>query len=193
MAVLTAALKLFSEGGWTGTTIAAIARAAGVSKETIYGVWGTKSAVLAELLQRAIRGDDLETALLDQPGPLAAMRAPTAGAKITGFANDVAGILARVAPLVDVIRTSAADDPESATLYHDTHQARRRNLAVFVGALADDLRPGLLEAEATDQVWRLASPELYLLLTRQGGLDRAAYSRWLADALQRLLLGRRDD
>ena len=36
--VLDAALKLFARDGWTTTTMAAIAREAGVSKETLYAV-----------------------------------------------------------------------------------------------------------------------------------------------------------
>jgi AcrR family transcriptional regulator len=187
-AVLDAALKLFSGGGWTSTTIAAIARSAGVSKETIYAVWGNKAAIAAELVQRATRGAQPDVPLLEQAGPRQVAAAEGGPAKLALFANDIFGVLSRVAPLVDVIRTSAATDPDSAALYDMLHARRRGNLAMVAEALAPHLRAGISIDEATDHIWRQASPELFLLLTRQAGYDQARYARWLADTLGRLLL-----
>jgi AcrR family transcriptional regulator len=187
-AVLEAALKSFSEGGWTSTTIAAIAREAGVSKETIYSIWRTKTAIVAELVQRAIRGGQPDVPLLGQSGPKQVAAAPTAERRIDIFANDIAEVLGRVAPLVDAIRTSAATDPDSAALYATLHAGRRRNLTEVAKVLAPDLRAGLSVEDATEHIWRQASPELLLLLTRQDGYDSERYSAWLADALKRLLL-----
>jgi hypothetical protein len=44
------------------------------------------------------------------------------------------------------------------------------------------------EASATDTVWTLTSPEVFLLLTRERGLSKKQYAEWLADKLTRLLL-----
>jgi AcrR family transcriptional regulator len=187
-AVLDAAAKQFDEFGWTGTTIAGIAKAAKVSKETIYAVWGNKPAIVAELVTRAIRGDQPGTPLLQQSGPAAALTASTATAKIALFAGDIATVLSRVAPLVEAIGTAAKSDADSATLFASLQAGRRRNLGAFVTALALDLRPGVSAAAATEEVWRLASPELFLLLTRTGGLDLKGYADWLAATLSRLLL-----
>lgn len=187
-AVLDAAMKLFSDGGWTSTTIAAIARSAGVSKETIYSVWGTKAAIAAELVQRAMRGAQPEVPFLEQSGPRQV--AATAGgvAKLTVFAGDIFDVLSRVAPLVDVIRIAGATDPDSAALYDRLHAGRRRNLAMVAEALAPDLRAGMSVEAATEHIWRQASPELFLLLTRQVGYDRDHYAEWLSATLMRLLL-----
>jgi AcrR family transcriptional regulator len=188
-AVLDAALKLFSDGGWTSTTIAAIARSAGVSKETIYAVWGNKTAIAAELVQRATRGAQPDVPLLEQSGPRQVMAATEGGpATLALFADDIFGVLSRVAPLVDVIRTSAATDPDSAALYDTLHARRRSNLAMVAEALAPHLRAGISIDDATEHIWRQASPELFLLLIRQAGYDRARYARWLAETLERLLL-----
>lgn len=187
-AVLDAALKLFSDGGWTSTTIAAIARSAGVSKETIYAVWGNKAAIAAELVQRATRGAQPDVPLLEQSGPQQVMSAEGGPAKLARFANDIFGVLSRVAPLVDVIRTSAATDPDSAALYNTLQAGRRRNLAMVAKALTPHLRAGISVEDATEHIWRQASPELFLLLTRQAGYDRPRYAQWLAETLERLLL-----
>jgi hypothetical protein len=44
------------------------------------------------------------------------------------------------------------------------------------------------EASATDTVWTLTSPEVFLLLTRERGLSKKKYAEWLADKLTRALL-----
>jgi AcrR family transcriptional regulator len=187
-AVLDAAMRLFSEGGWSSTTIAAIAREADVSKETIYALWGTKAAIAAELVQRAIRGVQPQVPLLEQEGLRRMAGTKSAPAKLRVFAADVAGVLSRVAPLVDVIRTAASSDAESAELYAKLHAGRRRNLATVAEALSPNLRKGVSLADATEHIWRQASPELFLLLTRQAGYDLSRYADWLAAALERLLL-----
>jgi len=188
--VLAAALRLFSEGGWTSTTIAAIARSAGVSKETIYAVWGTKAAIAAELVQRAIRGAQPDVPLLDQVRQkgLSGSARGSGEAKIDAFANDVSEILSRVAPLVDAIRTAGGSDAESAALYSNLHEGRRRNLRTVAEDLAPNLRRHMSVDDATEHIWREASPELYLLLTRQAGYDNMRYAEMLAGTLKRLLL-----
>src|SRR5262245_59526673 len=51
--VLDAALRLFAESGYGATSIAAIAREAGVVPETIYAAFGTKRALIDGLIERA--------------------------------------------------------------------------------------------------------------------------------------------
>ncbi|ESY56095.1 MULTISPECIES: TetR/AcrR family transcriptional regulator [unclassified Mesorhizobium] len=188
-AVLDAAWKLFGQNGWERTTIAAIAREAAVSKETIYAVWGAKTAILADLAKRAVRGAAPETPLLDQDAPRAAIEGATAAEKIERFAATVTEILGRIAPIVDVARAAAQIDGDSAVLYRSLHEGRRRNLNVFAASLAPDLRAGLSVSDANEELWRLASPELYLLLIKIGGMTADAYAEWLAQSIKALVLG----
>jgi len=44
------------------------------------------------------------------------------------------------------------------------------------------------EVEATETVWTLTSPEVFLLLTRDRGWSKGKYAEWLADTLIRALL-----
>ena len=48
--IVTAATRLFAERGYDGTTVQAIAEAAGVSAGTVYNYFGTKAAVLAAVV-----------------------------------------------------------------------------------------------------------------------------------------------
>src|SRR4051794_28787368 len=52
-AIVSAARTLLLERGFDGTTIAAIAKAANVSQQTVYGVFGSKSAVLKAVMDLA--------------------------------------------------------------------------------------------------------------------------------------------
>jgi hypothetical protein len=44
------------------------------------------------------------------------------------------------------------------------------------------------EEEATAMIWRLASPELFLLLRDIEGINGEQYALWLEDSLRMLLL-----
>src|SRR5215813_2309798 len=55
--ILTAAIELFGEHGWAGTTLAAIAERADVAVETIYSGFRSKKGLLRAALDVAVVGD----------------------------------------------------------------------------------------------------------------------------------------
>ena len=189
-AVLDAARGLFVDTGWQKTTIAAIARAAGVSAETIYAVFGSKTALLEALVALAIRGAQPQTPLLEQAGPRAIAAEHDQRRQLDIFARDIAQVLSRVAPLVAVVRSAAESDPQLAALYRQLHAGRRRNLEAVAEALLANgpLRENLDREAATSAIWRLASPELFLLLRDMDGLTTEAYADWLGETLAAALL-----
>ena len=191
-AVIAAARQQFIAAGWQGTTIAGVARAAGVSNETIYAVFGNKQALLRAVLERSVRRAEPAVPLLEQTGPQAVAAAANQRAQIALFAEDITSVLGNVAELMAVVRTASAADAELAALYRGLHDGRRRNLAFVAKALLDKgpLRDGM-DAEATTALlWRLASPELFLLMTDIEGLPAASYAEWLTGALVDALLAR---
>lgn len=187
-AVVSAAHELFVREGWQKATIAAIARQAGVSVETIYAGFGSKLALLKAVVVASVRGLQPETALMDQAGPRAALVAPDQRSQIALFAKDIAEVLRRVAPLIAVVRAAAESEPALKDLYVELHQGRTGNLAMLVDAM---LRHGPLRIDrdlAISSLDRLSSPELFLVVTNVEGLSPAQYATWLADALTALLL-----
>ena len=189
-AILDAAYTLFMKDGWPKTTIAAIAHAASVSNETIYASFGSKRAILQSLVERSIRGAAPDTPLLEQPGPQAIIRAADQNQQIALFAADITAILDRVAPLIAVVRAAAESEPEMESLYAALHRGRRKNLEFVADALLTHgpLRAGLDRSEAAGLIWRLTSPELFLLIRRMEKRSLTAYRDWLADSLARSLL-----
>jgi AcrR family transcriptional regulator len=190
MAVLDAAGRLFREKGWGATTIAAVARAAKVSPETIYARFGNKKTIAHQLIVRAMRGDDQQTPFMQQARRANIEKMSDGGALIDGFSADVSGLLTQVAPILAVIRSAAERDAEMAELYADLHQTRRRNLRGVILALErlGALRRGLDVEAATDSLWSLVSPELWLLRIEQCGATPESNREWLRASLRRLLL-----
>jgi AcrR family transcriptional regulator len=189
-AILKAARKLFVTTGWQATTIAGVARAAKVSPETVYAAFSNKAALFSEMVRLAVRRDAPEIPLLDQTGPQAVTSAPDQASILRLFSRDIAEVLGHVAPLMAVARAAADAEPEIGKIYRGLHEGRRQNLAAVVAALrrAGPLKAGLDEAEATAMLWRLASPELFMLMRDVEGCDATAYARWLEQALGALLL-----
>ena len=156
----------------------------------VYATFGSKTALLEELVIRAVRGGASETPLPEQSIPRRIAAEMSQWRQIELFARDIASVLDRVAPLMDVARTAAATDPSIADLYAGFHRGRRTNLEWFANALLRNgpLRDAMDARQAGEILWRMASPDLYLLVRRQEGLSQAAYADWLAQTLKLLLL-----
>ncbi|RYE08453.1 MAG: TetR/AcrR family transcriptional regulator [Hyphomicrobiales bacterium] len=189
-AIARAARQLFIGKGWQATTIAGIARAAKVSPETVYAVFGSKAALFSEIVQLAVRRDQPGTPLLEQAGPQAVTGAPDQAHILRLFAHDIAHVLADVAPLMAVARGAADTEPVIGQIYRQLHEGRRRNLAAVASALrrAGPLRGGMGAEAATAIIWRLASPELFQLMIAVEGVELEAYADWLEHGLRAQLL-----
>src|SRR5215831_10681159 len=58
LVIAAAARDLFVARGYIGTTMAAIAEAAGISHETVYATFGPKPALFRHLVEIALSGTD---------------------------------------------------------------------------------------------------------------------------------------
>lgn len=189
-AVLDAAERLFRENGWTAITIAAIAREAEVSPETIYARFGNKRTIVHQLVIRAMRGAQQQTPMMQQEHRAKVLQMTDGRNMINGFSDDIAELLTRAAPLLAVIRSAAENDSQMADLYADLHETRRQNLGKLVTALEriGALRPGLDAQVAQDTLWSVVSPELWWLRTNQLRTTPDTNREWIRMTLQRLLL-----
>ena len=185
--VLDAADALFRERGWEGASVAAIAESAGVSQETVYARFGSKRALLGELMQRAVRGTDPRP-VPEQSGPRALVEAADAEELLRLFAADISVRVERAAPLTAVVAAAARSEPELAELYARLHENRLSNLKVLVDALAAKAPLRVSADEALDTVFALTSPELNQLLVGRRGWSSRRYRDWLAESLEALLL-----
>lgn len=188
--VVEAAGRLFAAYGYSGATVEAIAQEAEVAPETIYAAFGSKRAILARLIDISVGGNDEPITLLERPGPQAALQETDPLRQLHLFAQDISAILERVAPIFEIMRMAAKTEPEIADLLHNLLEERLHNMQKFARSLSghEPLRDGLTEPGAAETLWTLTSPEIFRLLVADRGWSREQYSRWLADALVRLLL-----
>lgn len=188
--IAEAARVLFLERGFAGTTIEAIAEKAGVAPETIYASFKTKRNILSFVFDIAIGGDDEDIHLLDRPDPQAVLNETDQQRQLTLFARDITKILHRAAPVFEILRIAAKTEPEITELVLRLVRERLANMNMVAKSLAANgpLRDGLNRVRATELLWSMSSPELYLLQTRDLRWTDEQYTQWLTDTLIRLLL-----
>lgn len=188
--VLDAAQKLFSERGYANTSMAAIARTAGVATDTVYASFQSKPGLLRKLLDVRVGGDEEPVGLLERAGPQAVKREPSQRRQLEAFASDVTTILERVRPVDDIVRGAAAVDPEIAAFRSQTERSRLGNIRQLASWIASNgpLRDGMSVDHAAAIVWTVASPEVHRLLRAERGWAVEHYRDWLAMTLTRTLL-----
>lgn len=188
--IAEAARVLFLERGYAGTSIEAIAEQANVAPETIYATFRNKRNVLSFLFDISIGGDDEDVRLLDRPDPQAVLNETDQHRQLTLFARDITKILHRAAPIFEILRIAAKTEPEIGELVQRLLRERMANMNMVVKKVAANgpLREGLNRTGATELMWAMTSPELYLLLSRDRGWSDEEYTRWLTDTLIRLVL-----
>ena len=189
--ILTAAHRLFTERGYAGATIEAIAAQAGVAPETIYAVFKNKGKILASLVNflSASRAEE-RVPLLERIGPQAVAQERDQRRQLQLFAQVVANNLEGNASISEIILVAAKTDQDIEKIMQQFIKQRRQHMAVAVQQIAANgpFRDNMDEEYATDTVWTLASPEVFLLLTRDLGWPKDKYAQWLTETLIRVLL-----
>ena len=185
-----AARRLFVERGYVATTMEALAGEADVAVPTVYLAFGTKRALLAELLDIACVGDEEPVAVLERPWVDEVRHDPDPQGQLRRWVRGVRDIDARVAPLWEAARNAAAADPDIAAQVHHYKTLTLQADRYFVTVLAANggLRDGLDPQRAADIVFGLLSHELYRLLVIEQGWAPADWERWVADTLAAQLL-----
>lgn len=188
-AVVGAAWQLFVELGYAGTSITEIARAADVSPETVYAVFGTKREVLRAVMHTAATGLAEGGAVVDADLLQRVRAEPDARARLEVMGEATYDTLVRVGPLDEVVRAAALGDPEIATLAREHEAQRLRDIRVLVSLLAEVGVLRMSERAAADVVWALArSTGFYRNLTVDRGWSRTRAFRALNDAIARTVL-----
>lgn len=189
-AIVSAAGELFTGRGYAATTIEAIAAAAGVSPETIYAVFGSKRALLAELVDVAIAGDGDARPVLEQAWVKEMRDEPDPRRRLAILARRGRLILERRAAIDEIVRGAASADPAIAALWRrgkaQRYAGQRELLRIVVGGTA---WPAGVDMEtAADTLYAIGSPEIYLLLVVDRGWTGDDFERWYEATLSRLIL-----
>lgn len=184
--MLDAAYTLFCADGFRPTTMEAIAERAGVAVQTLYFTFHTKDELLQAVLDRTVLGDDGLPPPM-QPWFATALAEPDVRKAVRGIVGGVGTIFARVAPMLPVFHTVAAD--AAGAVWRNGEQLRLEGYGDLVTGLAakSPLRKGLDHASATDLLFVILGPEVYRSLVLERGWTVAAWRARITDTITREL------
>jgi len=190
-AVVDAARRLFLDGGYSATTIAAISAASGVPEPTVYRLFASKIGILKTLLDVSIAGDDEPVAVPERPGVASLLDEPDPHQVLAGFSAVTTQINRRTSDVYHVLGRAADSDAEAGELFRTLRDQRDHGQGRIVRALHDrrQLRPGLAVDRAADIVHAVMAPEVYRLLVADRGWTPDQYQRWATDTLIQQLTG----
>jgi AcrR family transcriptional regulator len=179
--IVGAARELFESRGYAGTTIDAVAEAAGVSRRTVFLSVGSKAELLKTAWDWGVVGDDEPVPMADRPHVLAMQQVTDPTELIRLWVDQVLGVADRLAPLEVVLNRAVDADAEAAALRARIDVERRGGARMFVSHLASvgGLRDGLSVDEATDVCWILMNPLLQARLRTERGWSRQSVEEWL--------------
>ena len=189
LSVLAAARDLLQDKGYAGTTVADVARLAGVSVDTVYASVGRKPELVLAVIDMVLGGAD-QPVPADQRDYVQAIRSePTARGKIEVYAGVLARLIPRTAPLQEALRKAGDTDAACAATWRRLVSRRAANMLLFAAELRStgDLRGDLSDQEVADIVWSTNAAEYWLLLDQRGWTP-ARYEALLVDVWSRTLL-----
>ncbi len=189
-AIVRAAHAEFVEQGFHGATVTAIAKRAGVARQTVYFVFSNKSALISAAIDTAVMGESEPLTPQELPWFGAMLAEPDAAESLRIFVRGSADIFARAAGLAEVLRAAALTDEEVRRTHLSHEKLREEGFRQVVDMLAGkgDLRAGLTPKTATDVLLTVLGDSTYHLLTTERGWTRDHVVEWWTDTLPHLLL-----
>ncbi|HEY2436379.1 MAG TPA: helix-turn-helix domain-containing protein [Solirubrobacteraceae bacterium] len=187
--ILQAARETFREQGYGATTLADIARAAGVAEPTVRAVFKTKPNLVEHLLRLAVRGSDDELQLQQREAfqqMLAASDAATLLDRLTEIAESVHR---RSWDVMEIVRGGAASDPAIGELHDQRRRARHANQRTVANRLRElgALPHGTSVDTAADLLWLYTAPEIYRMLVIERKWSAERYHQWFRSAVASIL------
>ena len=184
--IVAAATTLLLSEGYHAMSVSELARAAGVSPQTVYNAIGGKVAVLKLVHDILLAGDEEPVPMADRPEFRAMSDSPDPQSFIAAYARLCGLVYERVGPLLGtVLAQGPGPDTGLATFVASTEAERRTDQSLALSTLeaVHGLPRGFPRDLFLDEVWCLTAPEVYDRLVRRCGWSHEAYVGWLAEVL----------
>jgi AcrR family transcriptional regulator len=178
-AVLDAARELFVERGYGRTTIADIARTAGVSVETVYSTFGNKATLLHRAWDVTIGGDDEEITYHERPEILALRAEPDLARRLAMQAALFTQTARRIVPFLLAVQGAAASEPVAAEMLAEMGRQRLEGLSVMAREAAATGQLAVSEQECRDIIWASTDGVLWQRLVKERGWSDERFQNWL--------------
>lgn len=188
-----AARDLFVALGYPATTMDAVAAGANVSLKTVYNAYTSKSGLLRAVWDLSLKGDLDDAPVAERPWYTALMSEPDPQRQLAMTAENSRVVKTRIGPMLKVIRDAASVDDDLAALWELIQTDFWANQRAIIESLASKgaLHPGLDIERATDLLWTLNHPDVWLLLVDRRGWSPTEWETWFAEACREQLLAPR--
>ncbi len=180
-----AARRLFLADGYAATSVRAVAREAGVAEKTVYLQFKNKLALLKDVVETAIVGDDDAVAAADRSWFRDIVGEPDPARKLMLLADATAALHERTGPVFAITRGAASVDADAAALWSFGKQGHRADMTLLAESLgrAGGLPAGRDVAWAVGVLYVLVGPETWHLFRVELGQDARSYRQWLGATL----------
>ncbi|RKN50881.1 TetR/AcrR family transcriptional regulator [Micromonospora endolithica] len=190
-AVVRAATELFVAHGYGTTSLADVAAAAGVARPTVFATFGSKAALLRQVLDETLAGDDEPVPVAQRPWFRPVWDARSPEGVLDGYAGVCTLIGGRAARVFEIVRRAADETTELAEIWETLLRNRRAGARMVVerlGTLDTALRQGSDVERAVDELWFYNDPAHYGALVLRCGWTEESFRRWLAERMCDVLL-----
>jgi AcrR family transcriptional regulator len=177
--ILRVAHDLFVAQGYGRTTIADIARAAGVSPETIYATYKNKATLLHRVWDVTVGGDDEEVVFHERPEVQTIRAEPDLAKRLLMHARMATATARRMTPLVLAVQGSSGAEESARDMVEEMDRQRYEGMGVMAAEAAKTGQLAVSEQECRDLVWSTTDGLLWHRLVQVRGWTDEKYADWL--------------
>ena len=189
-AIVHAATELFVQRGFFAASLAEVAVAAGVARPTVFAAFGSKAALMRQVMDEALAGDDEAVAVADRTWFRPIWDAETPADVLDAYADVCVLIGRRAARLFEAVRRAADTTPDVAQLWDTLQQNRRTGARMIVEQIrtVGELNPDIATEAAIDVIWIFNDPAHYAALVLERQWTESAFRTWLANSMRASLM-----
>ncbi len=177
--IIGAAHDLFVGEGYGRTTIADVARAAGVAVETVYAAYRNKPTLLRQVWYATFRGDEDDVRLLDRPDTQAVLAEPDLATRLQAHAVALTPVFRRITPLLRSLQGAATSEPAAAAMLAEFDERRLDAAVHYARAAAATGQLAVSEDECRDLLAATMDGALWHRLVEERGWPDDRYASLL--------------
>jgi AcrR family transcriptional regulator len=177
--IIQAAHDLFLSQGYGSTTIADIARAAGIAVETVYSAFRNKHTLLRQVWYVSFRGDEEDIRLWDRPEIRTVIAEPDLARRFEAQAIVLTAVFRRITPVLLMLQGAVASQPAAAAMLAEFDERRLDAAAKYAHAAVATGQLAVSEDECRDMLWATLDGALWHRLVAERGWSDERFAAWL--------------
>jgi AcrR family transcriptional regulator len=177
--IIRAARDLFVSEGYGRTTIAEVARAAGVAVETVYAAYRNKPTLLRQAWYATFRGDEEDIRLLDRPEIRTVLAEPDLATRLQAHAGVLTPVFRRITPLLRALQGAATSEPAAAAMLAEFDEGRLDAAAHYARAAAATGQLAVSAEECRDLLAATMDAALWHRLVEERGWSDERFAQVL--------------